>query len=119
MLKKLFLILFSIASLNAGICQTVNYAEYKKKYPEKDFVILESKSEIKYFIEPNTSKLKAKLFFTETILQLQDKSTKIDLIQIPFSSYEDVTITSAKYFKIDSLNKKNLVENIKVKFAET
>ena len=41
------------------------------------------------------------------------------LIQVPFNAYQDVKLKSARYFKINSLGEKVLVENVKVRHADT
>jgi hypothetical protein len=119
MLKLYFSLLFFGILTSPIFSQSLSLKEYKNKYPDSDYVILENKSEISYYVVPNSNTIKAKLTFTESILILTNNSSAVNLIQVPYTEFEDVTITSAKYFKIDSLNKKVLLENVKTKYVES
>jgi transglutaminase-like putative cysteine protease len=118
-LANLFLLIsFFIFPSNYLLAKDVDYAAIKAKYPTAKYVILDKKVKISYFVDAKTQQVRAKSLHTFSVLTLEDDATEIDLIQVPFSAFEEVNILSAKYARLDSLDSKLVVETVKVKYVE-
>ena len=123
MLNKSGLFLYFIllcGNLTVGSVQaeTIDFEFLKDKYPDNSSITLSNEITVTYFFEEESGILKAKSNHKIAILALEDDAEELELIQLPFSSFTEVNIISARYYLLDSLGEKKIREKIKVKYAE-
>lgn len=95
----------------------IDLEAYVAKYPDEEFVTLTHTVSLKYYFDDDNN-LKAKSTHRIEQLSLVDDCDHIRLIQVPFSSFESLTLKSARYYELDSTGGKTLRENIKIRYAE-
>ena len=89
----------------------------EKKYGKGE-VTLKKDVSISFHYDEELQKYTAKATFNIQSLFLSTGSSD-GLLQIPFNAYQDLKLKSARYFRIDSTGAKKLIENVKVKYADT
>jgi len=111
----LFCRILTGSSVQAG---NIDFEFFKDKYPDNSTITLSNEVTVTYFFEEDSGVLKAKSNHKIAILALEDGAKELELIQLPFSSFTEVNIISARYYLLDSLGEKKIREKVKVKYAE-
>ncbi len=93
--------------------------DYEEKYTDEEYIFLQKNIDIIISVDEVSGKLTAKSIHDITIRSLTDNCNYLNLIQVPYyKTFQQLNLSSAKYYNIDSLGNKRLLENVKVKYAE-
>ena len=116
-MSKTLCLFLSVLFWSGILAGNIKVGEYQDKYPDADAVTLKHRVSVRYFFDKE-GELHAKSSHTFEILALSKDASELDLIQVPYSSFEKLTLKSARYFTTDSIGKLTLQENVKVRHAE-
>ena len=114
-LKTITVILFALSSWN--LIGQIDTNAYEKRFGE-GIVSLKKKIHIEFIFNETTKQYYAKVSYKYEKLHLGAESSK-GLIQVPFNDFQGLNLEKARFYKLDSVGNKKLIENVKVKYADT
>jgi hypothetical protein len=106
-----FLILNSYCSVDTEL--------YKKKYPDENFICLNHKVNLIFKVDESTGKVYAKTTHKVKFLALEGKVDELSLVSLPFNSFEELNMKTAKYHTISKSGKDRTIEKISPRFVKT
>jgi hypothetical protein len=107
---------FILVCISYGALAQINTDQYESKYGKGD-ITFKKKVKISFIYDPNIRTYYAKVTHQIDRLTLSDQYSS-GLVQVPFNTFQRLNLKKARYFKLDSLGEKILVENVKVKYAD-
>lgn len=114
--KRSFIILVSLFT-------QVIFGQIDTKSIEQEFglgeTILKKKVSISFVYNEAAQKYFAKVSHRIDKLVLGNNEDDKGLIQVPFNEFQKLKLQKARYYKLDSIGNKTLIENVKVKYADT
>ena len=111
--------IITILLLALSSCKLIGQIDvniYKEKFGE-GIVSLKKKIKIEFIYNETSEHYFAKVSHKYEKLLLGTESSK-SLIQVPFNGFQKLNLEKARYYKLDSIGNKKLVENVKVKYAD-
>lgn len=111
------LILYLVALLPLGLLGQIDVTQLKKTYGKGE-VTLKKRIKIAFEYQEKSDTYHAIVSHQYEKLYIE-KNRANGLIQIPFNIYQEINMEKARYFKLDDTGEKTLIENVKVKFADT
>jgi len=112
--KIITVVLFALFSCK--LIGQIDINSYEKRFG-KGAVALKKKIDISFLYDEVTKQYVAKVSHKYEKLYSESNSSK-GLVQVPFNDFQELKLTKARYFKLDSIGNKKLIENVKVKYAD-
>ena len=94
----------------------IDISEYEKNFGKGE-IALKKKINISFFYNEEEETYMAKVTHRYDKLYIDGKYAK-GLVQIPFNTFQELTLQKARYFRFGEEDKKILIENVKVKYAD-
>ncbi len=113
--SKLSLILLFVLTSNWLLGQ-IDVDGLKRNYDEGE-ISLKKNITVSFFYNEEKEKHYAKITHRYTKLFLGTDNVD-GFIQLPFSEFEDIKLLKARFFKLDTIGEKILVENVKVRYID-
>jgi len=111
---KILSLLFVL--LNTNLIGQIDIDDYQKKFGDGT-ICLKKKINISFVYNETTKEYFAKASHKYENLYLNNDNSK-GLIQVPFNDFQKLNLEKARYYKLDSIGNKKLIENVKVKYAD-
>ncbi len=121
-LKNIFFLLI-LFSINTTVSGQININEIEKQFGIGE-TTLKKRIKIAFIYNEASQSYHAKVSYRLDKLyiknneNLNENHSPKGLIQIPFNEFQDLKLQRARYFKLDSIGNKILIENVKVKYAD-
>lgn len=106
--------LFVLLSFN--LVGQIVVPEYVSKFG-KGPITLKNKVNVSFLFDETSQSYHAKIKHRYDKLYTNNKD-KNGLVQVPFNDFQSLKLEKARYFKLDTLGKKRLIENVKVKYSD-
>ncbi len=107
-------ILFALLSNN--LIGQIDSDDYQKRFGNGT-ISLKKKINIAFIYNEAAKQYTAKVSHKYEELYVNDENSN-GLTQVPFNEFQKLNLEKARYFKLDSLGNKKLIENVKVKYAD-
>ncbi len=108
---------FLFVLISFSISGQINLENLEKVYGTGE-VSLKKTIKISFFFNEKTQSYNANVLHRYEKLY-SEAETNNGLTQIPFNNYQEVELENARFYKLDSAGEKILIENVKVKYADT
>lgn len=112
--KTLSIFLFALCSCK--LIGQIDIDNYTRKFGNGN-IALSKKININFVFNETTQQYIAKVSHKYEKLYLKRNHSK-GLIQLPFNEFQDLNLEKSRYYKLDSIGNKKLIENVKVKYAD-
>lgn len=109
-------IYLSFVLFSSQLIGQIDLSKYEKDFG-KNLTTIKKKINISFVYDENSHSYMAKVKHQIQRLYIGNKD-KSGLVQVPFNKFQKLKLSSARYFRIDSLGKKILLENVKVKYSD-
>jgi transglutaminase-like putative cysteine protease len=97
----------------------IDIKPYENKYPDERFICLEHKANLIFKIDETTGKVVAKTTHKVKFLALEDEVDELSLVSLPYNSFEELNMKTAKYYTISKSGKERTIEKISPRFVKT
>ncbi len=112
--KIITLLLFALFSCK--LIGQIDVKIYEEKFG-KGLTSLKNKINIEFIYNETSKQYFAKVSHKYEKLHLGHESSN-SLIQVPFNDFQKLSLEKARFYKLDSIGNKKLIENVKVKYAD-
>ena len=112
--KTLSIFLFALCSCK--LIGQIDIDNYTRKFGNGN-ITLRKKININFVFNETTKQYIAKVSHKYEKLYLKRNHSK-GLIQLPFNEFQELNLEKSRYYKLDSIGNKKLIENVKVKYAD-
>ena len=113
-MKNTTIILFALLSYQ--LIGQIDVESYQNKFGDGT-TFLKKKINIAFIYNESTKQYFAKVSHKYEKLYLGNENSK-GLIQVPFNDFQKLNLEKARYYKLDSVGNKKLIDNVKVKYAD-
>ncbi len=115
---NILFLLFFLFALSTNVSGQINIDEIEHQFGKGE-TSLKKRIKISFVYNENAQTYYAKVSYRFDKLFLKDDILNSKgLIQVPFNKFQDLNLQKARYFKLDSIGNKTLIENVKVKYAD-
>jgi hypothetical protein len=108
---------YILSSLHVN-ANEIDFKFFKEKFPYSESVVLNKDVRVEFFINETTSELNASVIYNISVLALKNDVSSMQVVQLPFNTYQGVDVLSAKYYLLDTLGIPKVKQRVKTKYIE-
>lgn len=110
------LIVLSFVLFSSQLIGQIDLEKYERDFGE-GLTTIKKKINISFIYNENSQSYVAKVKHQIEKLYIENDDER-GLVQVPFNEFQSLKLLKARYFKIDTLGEKILLENVKVKYSD-